>query len=483
MGNVVFREMDETSRVPAFRMECDFTQAATYPSERFKVLAVGAKIAAGTATEGDVDLIDDDEKPDALYGAGSILALLCKYYRKKYKGAELYGLAMDDAAAGVPAAGDITFAGTATIAHTLTVYFGDRKAQVRVSVGDTAAEVATALVAATTTAKMGDLEVTTAVNGGTPEQVDVTAKNDGPHGNFILMLCEYSIAGAGITDTVTGMSAGATEPDIDDVNEFYLEQDYDQIVVGLYFDANLDEGLHTDLALLQGPMVQNPALGFAGTPTTYADAATLSADVNSPYVLIGWGYKFPSLGYKIAAQIAASEAKHCQTQPNAPLDDVELPGIMPPHDREDWPSEEEKNNCLYNGLTPLKVDAAGNVRICREIVSYQTNAQGQSDGRYLDRGPVRSMWYIRRYINAHLSRAYSDPKDRLINDDLLKAVKALVFADLLVMETEKKICRKVAANKELIVVEESETEGRVEVSIPADIVPGLHQIFSVLQKQ
>jgi len=482
MSDVVFREMDETSRVPAVRLEVDFTRAATPPEERYKALVVGQMLAAGSATEGDVDLVDDDDKPDALYGSGSPLALALKAYRKVYKGSELYGLPLDDAAAGVQATGNILFAGTATATHTLTVRVNDQKIQVRVDSGDAAADVATAVVAASTTALMGDLEVTTAVNGVTAEQVDITAKNDGPHGNFILIRCEYSLAGAGITDTVTALSAGATEPDIDDVNEQYLEDDYDQIVPCMYADTNLDEGLHTDLAVLQGPMTQNPALGFSCSPDTYANSATLSADVNSPYVLIGWSEKFPVAPYKVAAMIAAAEARHCQSQPNAPLDGVELPGVPPPFDEKDYPSHEQLNNCLYNGLTPLHVDKAGTVRITRDIVSYQTNAQSVADGRYLDRGPIRAMWHVRRYIVAHLTSVYSDPKDRLIDNTKLRAIEALVVGDLYVLEV-KSIVRNVDDYKDLVKAEESETEGRVVISIPTDIVPGLHQLFGQVQKQ
>ena len=70
--------------------------------------------------------------------------------RAASKSARIFAIALSDNGAGAQAAGSVTFSGPATAAGTLNAYIGGRRFTVGVNSGMTAAQLATAFVAAIT---------------------------------------------------------------------------------------------------------------------------------------------------------------------------------------------------------------------------------------------------------------------------------------------------------------------------------------------
>lgn len=151
------------------------------------------------------------------FGFGFMLHRLVKKVFDGSDGVECWCVPQSEVA-GDQAAGTLTVAGTATAPGTVHLYIAGDYVPVTVSTGDTASTVATAIVAAITADT--DLPVTAAVDGVTPEEVDVTAKTTGTYGNEIIMrlnVFDDQELPAGITAvTVVDLSGGTGTPTIAD---------------------------------------------------------------------------------------------------------------------------------------------------------------------------------------------------------------------------------------------------------------------------
>src|SRR5579885_325364 len=183
-----FKQIPANIRVPLFYAEVDNSHANS-GSINQRALIVGQITSSGTATA-NVPVISqgvDDAK--TLGGPGSMLALMVDMYRKNDNFGELWLLPLADDGAAVAAVGNISFTGPATAAGVLSLYIAGVKVSTVVTSGMTAAQLATALVAAINA--ITDLPVTAAVNGTHAYQVDITAKNKGPAGNDIDLRLNY----------------------------------------------------------------------------------------------------------------------------------------------------------------------------------------------------------------------------------------------------------------------------------------------------
>lgn len=151
------------------------------------------------------------------FGFGYMLHRLVKKVFEGSNGVECWCVPQSEPDGGSQAAGTITVAGTATAAGTVHLYIAGDHVPVNVSKGNTAAQVATAIIAAITANT--DLPVTAVVDGGTPEEIDVTAKTSGTYGNEIKM--RVNVFGQelppGITSVaIVDLSTGAGTPTIAD---------------------------------------------------------------------------------------------------------------------------------------------------------------------------------------------------------------------------------------------------------------------------
>src|SRR5512139_1502480 len=218
MGSVINQPKVSVSIVPA-------TQDVSNAPQR--ILFVGQKVAAGTATAGAlVENILNDNSEDTLFGATSMLASMIRAAKRLNQTTQMDAISLADAGAGVAATGSVAVSGTATAAGVLTVRVGsylNHSYSIAVAVGDTATVVGANIAAAITADTKS--QVTAANVTGT---VTFTAVNKGTLGNDL----GIEVAGtvAGLTTVVTGMSGGATDPTLTGVFDVIANKRYQTIV-------------------------------------------------------------------------------------------------------------------------------------------------------------------------------------------------------------------------------------------------------------
>lgn len=181
-----------------------------------KIVAIGTYDPLKTTVVNDTPIrVLSAEDAGARFGFGFMLHRLVKKVFDGSDGVECWCVPQAEVA-GSQAAGTITVAGTATAPGTIHLYIAGDHVPVAVAKGDTAAAIATSIIAAITAAT--DLPVTAVVDGVTPEEIDVTAKTTGTYGNEIKMVVN-SFSGqelpAGVTSvTIVDLATGTGVPTI-----------------------------------------------------------------------------------------------------------------------------------------------------------------------------------------------------------------------------------------------------------------------------
>ena len=199
-----------------------------------KVLFVGQILAAGSATAGDLhENIGNDGAEDALFGANSMLAGMIRTARDQNEVTRFDAIGLGDNGNNF-AAGEITVVGTATEAGIITFVVGSEKDYtftVAVASADTATVVGDAIEAAITASLT--VPVTAANTVGV---VAVTANNSGTIGNSIGL----SVSGviAGLTLTVTAMTAGSQDPTFTDIFDVVGTTRYQGVVWPYFADTS-----------------------------------------------------------------------------------------------------------------------------------------------------------------------------------------------------------------------------------------------------
>lgn len=246
-----------------------------------KILIVGQKVAAGSATAGAlVEAIANGGAEDALFGRDSMIATLIRACKKRNQQVQIDAISLDDDGSGVDATGTIAVSGTATEAGTLTVIIGsERNHKFDVAVADT--DTATAIGTTIEAAINADLDVpVTAVNStGT---VTMTSINAGTYGNSIAIEVRGEVGG--VTTPVTGMASGATDPTLTAIFDVIGEKRYQAIVWPYPNDtvvvrALLDPRFNADGKVQDG-------VAFTALADTVSNLKTLAAALNSQSLLI-----------------------------------------------------------------------------------------------------------------------------------------------------------------------------------------------------
>jgi len=245
-----------------------------------RLLLVG-QMTTGTAVTGAlVENILDDNSWDTLFGEDSALAAAIRQARRYNGVTQFDAIGLADNGSGVAATGTFVVAGTATEAGTLTFYVGSQKFRkyiVPVADTDTATIIGDALEAAITADAQS--MVTAANVTGT---VTVTAINKGTFGNT-LGLKTTGLVG-GVTNTLTTMTSGATDPVLTGVLDVIGNQRYQGIAWQFQDDLAevadvLDARFNVDNNILDGR-------AFVGSTDTLGNHLTALGTENSQSLYI-----------------------------------------------------------------------------------------------------------------------------------------------------------------------------------------------------
>ncbi|GAG09333.1 unnamed protein product, partial [marine sediment metagenome] len=216
----------------------------------------------------------------------------------------------------------------------------------------------------------------------------VTAKLDGPRGNYIPVRCTSLAAGLAVAEPATGyLTGGATSDDPANALAVLAPVRY-HYVVPPYEDA-------TNLADYKAHCVDNaePLQGrrqqwVGSSIDTLANTTTLATTLNASRGQIAWEENGDTLPSEMNAALAAYRALKDGTSVSWNYDGDVLKGVVAQNDTADYPTGAALASALNNGITPLQSQADGTVKIVRSITSRSQDAAGNPSYNVLDTSKV-----------------------------------------------------------------------------------------------
>ncbi len=382
MPPVSFNEIPSNLRVPLAYMEVDGSRALTgLLINGRKLLVMGQQRAGGTAAANTLQLVSGPADAEAFWGVDSQIAEMFRRLKKKNPYVETYGIGVAENGAGVAATGNLSITGPATAAGTLCVYIGDTRILVGVATGDTATEIAAALVAAC--GDLPNLQVTATVNGVHDYQVDLVIKGKGAWGNDMplsLNLQTGDRTPAGVAVAITPFANGATNPSIAGAIAVMGNQKWNTIALGFNDDANMDL-IEAELDDRWGPMSMKAGRVYAAFRGTLSATNTYGAARNSKHSSVTGTGLSPTPPWAWAAVVAVTCEASLAIDPARPVQFLALDGCSPAKHEDEFILS-ERNTLLYDGISTV-ISESGQSEIEQQITTYQTNPAGAADPTYL----------------------------------------------------------------------------------------------------
>lgn len=339
--------------------------------QEYTALIFGQKTASGTATPNEILDIFSKEEAQAKFGKTSMLAHAIGRYYAINKSVKLKVIALDDLVGGTQSTGTITVAGTATANGTFAFYVNGKSYKVPVTSGDTAEEIATAMVALVTA---DDESQVTA--GNALGVVTFTAVHKGTYGDTLKLRVNYNTDDElplGITETTVQMSGGAGDPDLTTDVIPILEENQFNLIAQPYTDnANLTL---IDTALTDNFKATEMLDGFClvGVNDTVTNLTTKSDTINSAFITILDNYSVFATGFEQAAAMIGLIGDIAQSNPGAGYLNNEIAGLLPLSER----IRTERNVLAGGGIATSRVQGT-KVIVDRTVTTLQKDAQGIS---------------------------------------------------------------------------------------------------------
>lgn len=260
---------------------------------------------------------------------------------------------------------------------------------------------------------------------------------------------------------------GDAEPDIAAALDATALGGY-TILVPAWFSQTALTALRTHIATYTDSIEQQSIIGVGAVTTTLAAATALATSLNAGAITVALLPGTGSTARQVAAAYAAMIAS--EEDPARPLNTLALAGIrVPPIASRLGRTEQE--TCLANGITPLEVGAGDIVQIVRAVSTYTTSVAGADDVALLDLTTIRTLYYVRQACRDRIRLRFPRAK---LSSKTPAAVRGELL-DVLKKCEDLEILEEVAANADALVVERSAQDvNRLNASIPADVVNGLH---------
>ena len=486
---IPFATFPSNVRVPLVGIEFDTSRLSNGGAVERKALIIGQRFATGSVAAGVLTPVPSFEQGDGLFGRGSMLANMVREFKLTNRYADVYAIALDEDAAGVKAIWAVVFTGPATAAGTLCALIGGLSVKVAVTKDMTPAQVATAFAAAVTALGVA-VAVTAAVDGVTPEKVNLTCRWKGATGNDIDIRFNYYLGEAfpaGIGAAVSVTTAGATNPDLATAIAAFGDERWDTIVSPFTDAANMTL-LEAELLSRWENLRVKAGLGYTAFRGNHSDTSTFGNTRNSGLISCfptnispdpSWIWAAVDAAVCDAA-LAADPARQCKT--------LLLPRLKAPAIGDRW-DDAERNLHLFDGISSFTVDSGGNVRIERQVTMYQTNASGVADDALLDITTPATMIYMAIDLAGYLSSKY--PRHKLADDGTQfgegqPVVTPRILAAEFLMKAleweERGIVENVEQFKaDLVVERDPDNRNRVNALCPPDLVNNLMQLAILLQ--
>jgi phage tail sheath gpL-like len=475
-------------RVPFVAIEVDPSMADQgIPQQLQKVLVLGQSLG-GTAAVNQLCQINTGNDAQMAFSQGSMLCEMFLALKAADTTLETWAVPLADNPAGTAAAGSTLFTGPATAAGTLNCYIAGKLNQAAVTSAMTAAQLATAHVAAVTAD--GTMPVTAAVDGANPSKVNYTCKWKGLTGNDIDIRFNYQIGDAfpaGIGATVTPMSGGTANPDLTPVIVAMASVQWHAIITP-YSDATSMATLEAELASRWLPSRQIDGIGFTAFRGTNSTTGTYGATRNS-FLMDCIGTNIvPNPPYIWAAVNGIVSAAALAIDPARQLKTLPLTGLLPPAMGVAWDGP-ERNVLLYDGITTYTVDSGGTCRIDRGISMNQTNSSGIASDAFLDITTPALISYLRFSLIDRITSKY--PRHKLAdNGTKFGEGQPIVTPNILTAEQlclareweDAGLVEDVDQFKaDLVVERDPNNSNRVNALIPPNLINNFIQFAGLLQ--
>lgn len=390
-----FNGIPDNLRVPLAYIEFDNTRAMSGPGTiNYKVLLLGQRLTSGQVAAGVLTRIINADHAEQAFGMGSMLASMFKAFKDANRTIETWAIGLADDAEGVAATGLLDIAGPATASGVINLYIAGVRIRTAITASDTAAQVATKLIAAINSNPR--LPVTAGTVSEHTNQVRLTARHKGALGNQLDLRLNYypeDATPAGLTITITAMASGAGDPDITDAL-VAMGDEWWNALVNPYTDSSNLGVLQTELGNRFGPLSMKDCQAWSAVPGSYGTMAALGDAYNTQgFTIMGCGLS-PTAPWIWASVNCAIGCASLSIDPARPLQNLVLPNLLPPAvgDRLDFPT---RNLLLYDGISTFKVISGNQVAIERQITTYKTNILGAADESYLDVETPATLAYLR----------------------------------------------------------------------------------------
>jgi phage tail sheath gpL-like len=477
-------------------------------------------VTAGTATAAVVVPVPSSADALTLFGQGSELHRMAMATFAQYPDATVFACPVAEAS-GTPASVVLTFVNAANAAFTIRLKMCGLVFDVGVASGDSVTTIATNV--ADRINDNADLPYFAQNSSGV---VTITAKHDGPRGNW-LIVDAYFVAAGSTTETrittsavtssgaTTGawssngtvygtgttfevpLSSGATQDSFANALAAINPSRYDRIVCACTDSTNADLVV-TEINAQSAPTVQLLEQAIMASTDTYANAVTLASGRNAARLQVAWHYASVMPPPDLAAQVAAARLAGDTaaggvlvgeaSDPAANLDGVNLATIPMQRLVADRPTSTEIEGALNNGLTVLAPSALrpSLARVVRSVTS-RSLANGVPNYAVIDTAYVTVVDYcaddLRSYLTSTLQGAKlgadgadGNPASRASNITTPSIIRGMIYGKLKLYE-EAGILRDVDNNASLLAVQaDSNTPGRVNCEIPTEPVSALHQV-------
>lgn len=483
---ISFNSIPVNLRVPGAYVEFDSSRAGGgLPAIPNRVLLIGQKLAAGTATALVPQRIFGTEQAEQLFGKASILARAIGAFKKADPSSECWAISLADLPGGTAATGTITVTGPATAAGTIALMIAGQAVPVAVAAAAAANTVAAAIGAAIN-AKTS-LPVTAAVETNV---VTLSCRHKGTAGNDVDVRHSYyqgEALPAGIALVVVGLANGAGDPDYETVWPAIADGDYRTIILA-HNSAAVLASVEDELRDRMGPLRMLESFCWTAKRGDLAALAAFGPTRNSEFVSnIGTGLS-PTPPWEWAGNYGAIGGYYTAIDPARPLQTLRLDTVLPPAENARF-GRNDREALLAVGIATYVVDPGGNVTIERSVTSYQKDAYGQASTAFLDAETLLTLSYIRVSIRARFLSKF--PRHKLASDGTRFAsgqaivTPSVLKAELLGLMREMEEVGLVENldqfKADLIVERDASDPNRVNALIPPDLVNQLRVTASQVQ--
>ena len=434
-----------------------------------RVLLQGV-MGSGTAVANDLYEIFDELQSDALFEAGSEVALMV---RKALAESRALGFAPSIWAQGIaaPAGAAATFlltvaAGTSAVASDILFSVSGRQYRASVSAGDDQDAVALAIKAALD-ADLAELPVTCGV---ATNVATLTLNYTGVNGNALKVSVD-DVGLTGLTITPSAGVAGAGAAVIATALSTSLAKFFETLAIANHAAADIT-ALQTHLDVAWGGDEERWIFPIMAENGTLSVGNGLASTANDQRICVVTYEDCPDMPGNIAAAIAVQVS--ARELANYNWDGAETTIAVPP-DASVYTSTEVES-ALAAGATPLKPnDQRTKTEIVR-LITTKTTEGGNPFDRAKDLATMRGLVYSTRQIDAAFGIQFKAVNK---SKQVIKRMRSVAYNTCKALEVLGVMQNVDALFPQLIVEPDGVVKTRANVSIPESIVPNLHQIAFV----